>query len=74
MRYSRLANRNLVYLYTWLDDTYDTGRVIRQVRVPVTTTDSVESLKARVRASEREVVVHTLAAIAAGELRLTAAG
>jgi phosphoribosylglycinamide formyltransferase 1 len=57
-----------------VDDTYDTGRVIRQVRVPVTTTDSVESLKARVRASEREVVVHTLAAIAAGELRLTTAG
>jgi phosphoribosylglycinamide formyltransferase 1 len=57
-----------------VDATYDTGRVVRQVRVPVETTDSVESLKARVRESEREVVVQTLAAIATGELRLAVAG
>jgi phosphoribosylglycinamide formyltransferase-1 len=54
-----------------VDDNYDTGRVVRQARVPVETTDSVESLKARVRECEREVVVRTLAAIATGELRLT---
>src|SRR5688500_5967874 len=32
-----------------VDDTYDTGQVIRQVRVPVEAGDCVESLKARVR-------------------------
>jgi phosphoribosylglycinamide formyltransferase-1 len=57
-----------------VDANYDTGRVVRQVRVPVETADSVESLKARVRECEREVVVQTLAAIATGELRLTPAG
>jgi len=57
-----------------VDENYDTGRVVRQVRVPVETTDSVESLKARVRDCEREVVVGTLAAIATGELRLAGAG
>jgi phosphoribosylglycinamide formyltransferase-1 len=56
-----------------VDDTYDTGQVIRQVRVPVEAGDCVESLKARVREREREVVVETLAAIAAGELRLAGA-
>lgn|SRR5262249_27779859 len=53
-----------------VDDDYDAGRVIRQVRVPVETKDCVESLKARVRKCERDVVVETLAAIATGELRL----
>lgn len=53
-----------------VDDTYDTGRVVRQVRVPVEAKDCVESLKARVREVEVEVVVQTLADIAAGELRL----
>jgi phosphoribosylglycinamide formyltransferase-1 len=52
---------------------YDTGRVIRQVRVPVYPADSVESLKSRVRESERAAVVQTLAAIARGELVLTTA-
>jgi phosphoribosylglycinamide formyltransferase 1 len=57
-----------------VDDNYDAGRIIRQVRVPIETKDCVESLKARVRAREREVVVETLAAIATGELRLAVAG
>ena len=57
-----------------VDDTYDTGQVIRQVRVPVEAKDCVESLKARVRECEREVVVQTLAAIATGELRLAGIG
>ena len=57
-----------------VDDTYDTGQVIRQVRVPVEANDCVESLKARVREREGEVVVQTLAAIAGGELRLADAG
>jgi phosphoribosylglycinamide formyltransferase-1 len=58
----------------FVDDNYDTGRIVRQVRVPIETEDCVESLKARVREREREVVVETLAAIATGELRLAAAG
>jgi phosphoribosylglycinamide formyltransferase-1 len=57
-----------------VDDNYDTGLVIRQVRVPVEAKDCVELLKARVRECEREVVVETLAAIATGELRLADAG
>jgi phosphoribosylglycinamide formyltransferase-1 len=55
-----------------VDDNYDTGPVIRQARVPVEAKDCVESLKARVRECERDVVVQTLAAIATGELRLAA--
>jgi phosphoribosylglycinamide formyltransferase-1 len=57
-----------------VDETYDTGQVVRQFRVPVKATDSIESLKARVREAERVLVVQTLADIAAGELRLIAAG
>ena len=57
----------------FVDDNYDSGRIVRQVRVPIETKDCVESLKARIREREREVVVETLAAIANGELRLAAA-
>jgi phosphoribosylglycinamide formyltransferase-1 len=53
---------------------YDTGAVLRQSRVSVLPGDCVESLKARVQACERELVVETLAAIASGELALEAAG
>lgn len=49
---------------------YDTGAVLRQERVRVLPGDTVESLKARVQACEREAVVKTLAAIASGELVL----
>lgn len=53
---------------------YDTGAILRQGRVPVLRSDTVESLKARVQARERELVVETLAAVASGELVLDAAG
>ena len=53
---------------------YDTGAVVRQDRVPVLPGDTVESLKTRVQACEREAVVGTLAAIASGELVLGGAG
>lgn len=53
---------------------YDTGAVVRQGRVPVLPGDDVVSLKARVQACEREVVVDTLAAIASGKLVLSTAG
>jgi phosphoribosylglycinamide formyltransferase-1 len=56
-----------------VDDNCDTGRVVRQVRVPVKSTDSVESLKARTRVCEREVL-QSFAAIAAGELQVAAPG
>jgi phosphoribosylglycinamide formyltransferase-1 len=50
-----------------VDTQYDTGTVVRQERVQVLPGDTVESLKARVQACEREAVVETLAAIASGE-------
>ena len=53
-----------------VDAEYDTGAVVRQERVRVLPGDTVESLKARVQACEREAVVKTLAAIASGELVL----
>jgi phosphoribosylglycinamide formyltransferase-1 len=53
---------------------YDTGAVVRQGRVSVLPGDDVESLRARVQACEREVVVETLAALANGELTLERAG
>jgi phosphoribosylglycinamide formyltransferase 1 len=52
----------------WVDAHYDTGTVIRQVRVPVAAGDIAESLAARVQAAERELVVEVLAAAAAGRL------
>jgi folate-dependent phosphoribosylglycinamide formyltransferase PurN len=47
-----------------------TAAVVRQERIRVLPGDTVESLKARVQACEREVVVNTLAAVASGELVL----
>jgi phosphoribosylglycinamide formyltransferase-1 len=52
----------------WVDADYDTGAVIRQVRVPVAAGDIAESLAARVQAAERELVVEVLAAAVAGRL------
>jgi phosphoribosylglycinamide formyltransferase 1 len=49
-----------------VDADYDTGRVIAQCRVPVAPTDSVDTLAARVQERERELVVDTLAKLAAG--------
>jgi phosphoribosylglycinamide formyltransferase 1 len=51
-----------------VDAEYDTGAVVRQQCVRVLPGDTVESLKSRVQACEREVVVKTLAAMASGEL------
>ena len=57
-----------------VDAEYDTGAVVRQERIRVLPADTVESLKARVQACEREAVVRTLAAIASGELVLGRTG
>jgi phosphoribosylglycinamide formyltransferase-1 len=50
-----------------VDADYDTGRVVAQCRVPVEPTDSVETLAARVQERERELVVDTLAELAAAQ-------
>ena len=55
-----------------VDPEYDAGRVVRQCKVPVLAHDSVESLKARVRAREKDFVIETLAQIAEGRLTLGA--
>jgi phosphoribosylglycinamide formyltransferase 1 len=54
-----------------VDAEYDTGPIVRQCKVPVLVGDSVDDLKARVRAREKEFAVETLAAIASGDVRLT---
>jgi phosphoribosylglycinamide formyltransferase-1 len=51
-----------------VDAEYDTGPVLAQCRVPVLPGDSVETLAARVQASERTFLVETLAEIAASPL------
>jgi len=56
-----------------VDAEYDAGPIVRQCKVPVLMGDSVDDLKARVRAREKEFVVETLAAIDAGVIRLGAA-
>lgn len=53
-----------------VDAEYDTGDVVCQERVAVVPGDTVETLKARVQACEREAIVKTLAAIASGDLVL----
>jgi len=60
--------------FSLVDAGYDTGHVVRQERIRVLPEDTIESLRARGQACEREVVVKTLAAIASGELILGTAG
>jgi phosphoribosylglycinamide formyltransferase-1 len=50
-----------------VDEDYDTGQVIAQCTVPVVPTDSAETLAARVQESERELVIETLAKLAAAK-------
>jgi phosphoribosylglycinamide formyltransferase 1 len=53
---------------------YDAGPIVAQCRVPVLPGDSIDTLKTRVRAREREVVIETLAGIANGEIVLAPIG
>ena len=53
-----------------VDEEYDTGPVVAQRAVDVLPGDTVETLSERVRACERELVVETLAAVAAGRITL----
>lgn len=48
----------------FVDAEYDTGRVIAQCRVPVLPGDSADDLAARVQASEKRLLVETLARLA----------
>jgi phosphoribosylglycinamide formyltransferase-1 len=56
-----------------VDAEYDTGAIVRQCTVPVFRGDSLNDLKARVQAREKEFAVETLADIANGKIRLVAA-
>ena len=53
---------------------YDAGPVVGQCRVPVLPGDSIDTLKTRVRARERQFVIEILAGIARGEIGLAPAG
>lgn len=53
-----------------VDAEYDHGPIIAQRRVPVKADDTVESLAARVEAAEKELMIETVRAIAAGEIDL----
>ena len=55
-----------------VDADYDTGAVVRQASVPVLPGDSLDDLKARVQAREKELVIETLGLIAKGDIRLAA--
>ena len=54
----------------WVDEEYDRGGVISQVRVPVLPSDDVSSLGTRVQAAEKQLLVRTLNQLARGELTL----
>ncbi len=54
----------------FVTEVYDTGPIIAQSRVPVQRDDTVESLAARVEAAEKALMIETVRAIAAGELKL----
>ena len=57
-----------------VDPEYDTGPVVRQCTVDVVPGDSLETLKARVRAREKEFLVETLAQIAERRIALSPSG
>ncbi len=47
-----------------VDGDYDTGPILAQVKVPVRSYDTVESLEARVKEAERKLIVTTLEELA----------
>lgn len=50
-----------------VDENYDAGPVLAQVRVPVRPDDDVDTLEERVKAAERKLVVATLAELASAK-------
>jgi phosphoribosylglycinamide formyltransferase-1 len=57
-----------------VDQNYDTGPVLAQIRVPVEPFDSPETLAARVQSAERELLVGVLAELASGARTLPGQG
>ena len=57
-----------------VDQNYDTGPVLAQIRVPVEPGDSPETLAARVQSEERELLVGVLADLASGKRLLPRQG
>ena len=55
-----------------VDADYDSGSIVRQCRVPVFRGDSLDDLKGRIQAREKDFVVETLGQIATGEICLVA--
>ena len=53
-----------------VEDDYDTGPVLSQIEVPVPEGDTLETLRDRVQAAEREHYVEVLERIARGEIEL----
>ncbi len=53
-----------------VDEEYDQGSVLDQIRVPVERGDSVVTLAARVLQQEHRLYVRTLQRIASGEIEL----
>lgn len=54
----------------WVDEEYDRGGVIAQVRVPVLASDDVAALGSRVQAAEKQLLVQTLNRLARGDIEL----
>jgi len=54
----------------WVDEEYDRGGVLAQVKVPVLPSDDVASLGSRVQAAEKQLLVRTLNQLAQGEIEL----
>jgi phosphoribosylglycinamide formyltransferase 1 len=50
-----------------VDDEYDSGPILAQVRVRVVPGDTAEALETRVKAAERQLLIGVLAALARGE-------
>jgi phosphoribosylglycinamide formyltransferase 1 len=55
-----------------VDDQYDHGAVLARVELPVTPTDSAETIERKVMVAEPPLFVQTLQRIASGDLRLPA--
>lgn len=54
----------------WVDEEYDRGGVIAQVRVPVLASDDAASLGSRVQVAEKQLLVQTLNQLARGDIAL----
>ncbi len=56
----------------WVEGDYDTGPIVAQSRIPITTSESVESLERKGKTLERELLIDTLAQLARKQHTATA--